>query len=338
MGGKALKNVQTRRYMADEYHKLVPEVENKLKKIFENKRIVAIPAYSQKESYGDMDVLVEGPFPSDFVERVQAEFNPGELVSNGPVCSFEYKELQIDLIRAPSEEYDISLHYYSFNDLGNLLGKIAHKFGVKYGHDGLYYIHRNGDHVFAEIVLTRDVKKALSFLGLPVEPYLKGFDTLEEVFAFVATSPYFSPYYYLLTEEQKNATDRVRANKRQSYQKFMSWLEEHKESLTAYTPLKNKAEYLPMINEHFPHFEAELQASFARAALKNKEDELIATKLSSEKALEWVGGNKKTLGQKMQQFNVSFTHKDERRAWLLQATPEEVYARFMTELSTKENQ
>ena len=182
MGGKALKNTTTRRYDAQEYHELVPEVEARLRAILPGHRVRAIPAYRTKESFGDMDVLVEGPLPSDIKEQLLAAFSPNETVYSGPVISFDYKELQIDLIKASTEEYDFSMHYYGYNDLGNLLGKIAHKFGVKYGHDGMFYIHRDGDHIFNEIVLTRDPKTALSFLQLSAERHAEGFDTLQSMF------------------------------------------------------------------------------------------------------------------------------------------------------------
>ena len=223
MGGHALKRVKTRRYSAEEYHNLVPEVVNTLQALFPGKRIAPVKAYREKPSFGDMDVLVEGPYPTDVDDLLQAAFSPGELVTNGPVKSFDYKELQIDLITAPSEEFSFTENYLSFNDMGNLLGKIAHKFGVKWGHDGMFYIYRDGDFVVKSILLTRDLHKAYKFLGLDAERAIEGFDKLEEMFTFVASSPFFNVKYYLLSHEEKSGVDRVRTAKRKTYQQFLSW-------------------------------------------------------------------------------------------------------------------
>lgn len=42
-----------------------------------------------------------------------------------------------------NEHFNTSLEYLNWNDLGNLIGRIAHKFGLKYGHKGLLYIIKN---------------------------------------------------------------------------------------------------------------------------------------------------------------------------------------------------
>ena len=142
-------------------------------------------------------------------------------------------------------------------------------------------------------------------------------------FEYVATSPYFSPAYYLLSEEQKNATDRVRANKRKSYQAFLDWAEANRAQLPAYVPNKDKASYLPMIQAHFSHFEQELQASNDRVKQKHAEDEIIQAKFNVQIVRELVDSDK-ALNKVMTQFNQGFTDKAQRRTWLLQATSEEV--------------
>lgn len=146
MGGNALKTVTTRRVDAAEYHKIKDEVVGMLRGMFPGHGIEAIPAYRKKADFGDLDVLVEY-FPNpdspeaDIRHRFRGElrkhFKAEEIVSNGPVYSFAWRDFQVDLILAPTDEFEMSLNYFAWNDLGNLIGRVAHKMGLKYGHDGL---------------------------------------------------------------------------------------------------------------------------------------------------------------------------------------------------------
>lgn len=323
MGGNALKNTTTRRYQKEEYHELAKEVKEKLTAIFPHSQIEVIPAYANKPSYGDMDVLIDATYPTNIADVLKNTFGYNQLVKSGSVTSFDYKELQIDLIKAAPEEFEFSLHYYSYNDMGNLLGKMAHKFGVKYGHDGVWYVMRDGDYQFKEILLTRDPQQALALLKLDYKKST-GFQELEDMFAFVASSPFFSPYYFLLTEEQKNAADRVRENKRKTYQTLLTWLEEHKDNLPQFKPFRDKDAYLPMLFEHFQGFVDQYAQGKIQLEQKRLQQAIIESKFSSQKITEWTGLEGKELGRLMTAFSAQFADKQARLDWLKQAKIEEI--------------
>lgn len=231
MGGNALKNTATRRYSAAEYEGLVPEVMRKLRAVFPGSRLELVKAYRTKPSFGDMDILVESRnLPSDVGKALADVFAPHELVHNGGVWSFDVKEFQVDVIFSSPEEFSASLDYFSWNDLGNLLGRIAHAMGFKYGHRGLTYPLRASEtHLVQDVVVTTETDEVLRFLGFTVpgsdvERYRLGFDTLEDTFCFVAGSTYFDPAIYPL--EGRSHAARVRDRKRPTYNAFLRWLVE----------------------------------------------------------------------------------------------------------------
>lgn len=100
MGGLALKNCVTRRYDKKEYFLLTDEVYRKLCWCFSSAKFDFLKAYTNKGSYGDMDIIIDSSaLSSQWVDWVIEEFNPKEYVKNSNVLSFEYKEFQIDLDR-----------------------------------------------------------------------------------------------------------------------------------------------------------------------------------------------------------------------------------------------
>ena len=48
---------------------------------------------------------------------------------------------QIDFIKVGEENWETSKNYFSYNDLGNLMGRLAQRLGVKYGGIEDYFIN-----------------------------------------------------------------------------------------------------------------------------------------------------------------------------------------------------
>lgn len=108
----------------------------------------SVMSYATKVDFGDLDVLIEGGAgydPTTIAKMLQAT----EVVRNGDVTSIGVKVdegiFQVDLIKTPKESFDFTARYFGFNDFGNLVGRIAHKFGAKFGHLGLLYPIRDLD-------------------------------------------------------------------------------------------------------------------------------------------------------------------------------------------------
>ncbi|CUI07479.1 hypothetical protein BN2497_9735 [Janthinobacterium sp. CG23_2] len=233
MGGNAMKHVGVTRQSAADYAAITAAAIDTLRALFPAIRCQPILAYGRKETFGDSDILIESThLPPDWIEQVKAVFAPQDLIVNGDVVSFDFRAMQIDLITTPADEMEFAASYYAFNDLGNLMGRIAHKMGLKYGHDGLWKLLRDNDQVFAEILITRDVARTFALLGYDHARYLQGFETLDDVFEFAASTPYFHRQIYLL--DNRNAASRVRDAKRPSYTAFLAWIAD-KPELDRYT-------------------------------------------------------------------------------------------------------
>src|SRR5574343_224771 len=164
MGGLALAHI-TRRYQKEEFIPVTDEICSILLRVFKGARMPKW--FESKESFGDADFLVNSTgIDFNVKEKLVELFNPTEIIANGNVITFDYKQLQVDVILTPEENWEIAYQYFSYNDIGNLIGRYAHRFGLKYGFDGLRYDYRHEDKVHGEITVSKDIKDILDFLGL----------------------------------------------------------------------------------------------------------------------------------------------------------------------------
>lgn len=254
MGGKALKNTITRRYQKDEFEKLSKEIIPKIERSFGTKASL-VKSFHSKESFGDMDILLMSLIKDkDFLRKIsninqilKEDFGANEIFSNGNCISFDYKKLQIDLILTSFENWEIANVFYSYNDLGNLMGKIYHKFNLKYGFDGLKYIHRKNDQKLGTYIVSKNPRKIFDFICLDYDRFLKGFETIEDVFDYVIGSKFFNAESFKF--ENLNAINRRRNKRRPNYNAFIEYV---KDVDKKFEFNKDKDSYLPIIDAFFP--------------------------------------------------------------------------------------
>ena len=262
MGGLLFK---TERLPKEQYLKLEGEVKKKLKR---HNIDYFIPYYlSNKKDFGDLDVLVPAGITS---ENIRTWFTPTKiekLISqvtrksiakieeynvNGSVISIKYKNFQIDFIRISDENRDIARHYYSWNDLSNLLGRLFHKFHLKFGWDGLSYFYKT-EHGEIKVPITKDIEEILGFLGLSARTYFKGFTSEKEMFEYVVSSKYFNPYVYDF--ENTNKINRDRDKKRRVYNEFLAHIQPIKSKYPLYHTWAetNISNHIEVIDKYFPY-------------------------------------------------------------------------------------
>lgn len=225
MGGLALKHLGVQRIAAEPYRELTATVGTAFNELF-GFQILVIPAYADKPDFGDCDVLVvPSLLPQDWREQVVAHFDSPGMVRNGDVTSIAIHNVQFDFISV--DDYESSATnaytYFAYNDLGNLMGRIAHKMGFTYGHRGLVYKVRNKDRTLADIDVEVSAASAFNFMGYDHARWTKGFKTLTDIFEYAASSPFFHPDIYLL--HNRNAVSRIRDAKRKTYTEFLKWCE-----------------------------------------------------------------------------------------------------------------
>jgi len=254
MGGNAFPDLSKRINCAE-----FDEISRSLLNLFSQNGISSwiIQSFEEKRSFGDIDIIVD----DSILKRLKAEDfqnllgSPVKLL-NSNVWSFLYQGVQIDLIFTPANQIEFSLFYFSFNDLGNLIGKLYHKMGLKFGHKGLFYIVRHGNYPFGEICLSQNPKKTIDFLGLSWYRYQQGFKNLDEIFRFVASSKFFNPDVYLF--DNLNHQARTRDRKRPTYNAFLQWCKAQPD-LPHYPFPENKDAWFDLINSSFDHFLSELE-------------------------------------------------------------------------------
>jgi len=327
MGGLALKNTVTRRYEREEFETISLELTNTLKQVF--KRVEMPLYYKDKESFGDADILVSTEnFHINMRDYIVEVFAPNEIFHNGNCWSFDYKELQVDLITVSEEDFDTNYNYLSYNDLGNYLGKIAHGFGVKYGQQGLVYDHYFRGSKIGRITVSKDYDKIYGFLGLSYDRWKEGFNSLEEIFAFVSESPFFNWEYLQL--ENNNRINRERDVKRKSYMSFLDYIDKNcKDDDHRYPYEKDKSVYIDMLAELFP--ESNITMEIRRMEYEECKSLYIKAKFNGGEVMRRFGLKGKELGDALTGFKSVMNNlvpAEDYEFYILNTSSEEIYNDF----------
>lgn len=240
--------------------------------------------YANKPDFGDMDVLVSdaaGGSWSAVRDQLMADLGIERSKQNGPVFSAVYRDFQLDFIKCAPASLEITYHYMSFNDVGNLVGKIFRRLGLKYGNDGLSYVfrRRSNENYTHEIPVSDDIDAILALIGVDVSQWHRGFDELDQVFAWVIASPYFSVDPYLSPQRAM----RSRLRKRPTVEKFVNYLRAH--NVTKSYAYLGRDDYLPAIAERFPGADL-LQKIDHQVALEER-DNRITEKFNGKLVMQW---------------------------------------------------
>jgi hypothetical protein len=277
--------------------------------------------YAQKADFGDMDIIVSLEKIGDNWQQIRAEIGQDlgitQQKSTGAVFSTVYQNFQVDFFTTSAQYFESTYNYLSFNDLGNLIGKIFRRFNLKYGETGLQYVFRREDsHYKNDILITTDFQKICAFLGLDYQHWVAGFDSLPEMFAWVIASPYFSVKPY---QEELAGGMEKRLDRRTTIEKFVNYLADN-QIVTVYDYLENKAEYLPMIASFFP--EADLLTKIATEKAREKTVKLIQEKFNGNLLMEWIPSiSGRELGQLINDFKIQFVDFE---AFILNSQPEDI--------------
>jgi len=308
MGGKALNRygVNTIRLSTHEFLKLAKYFQNKVENDLGVETHV-VEFFREKETHGDLDLLIKINNPINIKEYVEKNIVTKALHNNGGVLSFEYNNFQVDFIPVKQQIWEAAKTFFDWDPTGNLMGKTAHKFGVKYGFDGLVLPIRNFDgRLSKNVQISTNMRKVFEFLGYDYDKYLRGFNTKEDIFKWVINSKYFDSEMFEM--QNLNQIDRKRNRKRATYQEFLAYLKSN--NISKSFNFKNKEEYLEIIQEYFHE-----------VGLKNKIEELnqldnkrqqVSKKFNGNIIMNehtWLKG--KELGEVMNKFKSNFNDFDE---------------------------
>jgi len=327
MGGKALNKygVFTERKNTNEFYIIAQDIQFRLGMEL-NLTSATVTCYRTKADHGDLDLLisVDKDIQINWKNYIQGAFKPQAINSNGGVYSFDYHGFQVDFIPIPKQKWETALVYFSFDPLGNIMGKTYHKFGLSYGWEGLFYKYRNPHGTNSEnILLTNDARRIFDFGGYDYDRYLKGYDTLEEIFRFAIESKYFDAEMFQM--ENLKSLDKKRNRKRGSYHLFLNYIKDN-DITTKYSFNEDKDWYLDTINLCFP--EAQLMVKLRELQLKDEKAKAIADRFNGELAMEWIPGLKgKELGVAMGEFKLWWGNYFE--SFILNTAPSDIKDNFI---------
>ena len=319
MGGNALKNIQVDRILTENLSELRKEVYLKLKENLGLNILVGFPDfYASKESHGDLDVVVslenlELYKTKTFKDLILKIFNSRDHYFNSNVFSIEYKNHQIDLIFTEPKYFQSHINYFSFNDLGNFIGRTAHKMGFKYGERGLLLNVVIEGRNLGEIELSQDTQLIFEFLGYNYKKWYEGFYDLKEVFEFVISSKYFSGTAF--SNEEQNNTNRTRNEKRPNWNLFKDFLD-LKGLLEQSYPFQIKEFYLYEALEFF-----DKRQEFNKLLVEDHLNQERSKKYNGKIIIELTGLEGKSIGDFKNLFEKS---KEDWNKWLDSKNEQEV--------------
>lgn len=334
MGGNAIKGYETKRLDKVDFLASFKNVSGVLSKKDFGLKLDMVPAYKEKKDFGDLDIIVSKESFESYVERnlksdandeekkqhflnsvFSENFNCREVFHNEPVISFEYRKsaqeeagFQVDLILIPNKFYDFALNYFSYNDLGNLLGVMFRNLGVKFGIYGIskeVYIAETNKQ--GEMLVTNCFDDALDILKLDKHKFHEGFNNLNEIFEYIVSSPYFNKEIYALDQENNNYKSRRRNAKRGTYSSFLEWIKD-RDFENNYNHKISQQEKEENLNVILGGNFKEMYDEHIRNILKERKNN---EKISGERITEWTGLTKQALGMLVSEFKNQFKSQEE---------------------------
>lgn len=335
MGGKALNKygIQTERKTTKDFLRIGGEIKERIGIDFNFEiETEIVTCYHTKPDHGDLDLLIKMDgkhFNGNDItlkQYIENAFKPHAIHNNGGVLSFDYENFQIDFIPVRQSKWETAKTYYSYDPLGNIMGKTFHKFGLSYGWDGLFYKFRNFNGRNSQnILISTDASKIFDFGGYDYNRYLQGFKTMEDIFKFAIDSKFFDTEIFQM--ENLKSIDKKRNRKRGSYHLFLKYLKDNNIK-TTYGFNKDKTHYLPMIENYFP--EANLMHKLSELQKINSQNRILSQKFNGDMVMSWLPNLKgKELGNAIREFKLSFDNYDDYKEFVLNSSFNAIKDKFM---------
>ncbi len=233
--------------------------------------------YNTKPDFGDLDIILDNSIIKhrkvneiSFMDRIKNELSLPICKFNSGILITLYKDFQVDYFPIDKTKLQMYTNFMDYN-IGNFIGKIARRFNLKYGMDGLYYVYRGDDNRYKiEKFISNDIKKIFELFDLDYLEWKRGFNSNIDSYNWIIKSKYFSTVTYF---NQKPGTKK-RGKDRPEFNNFIMWLKDNSiERSFEFT--SNEAKY-ETIQQTFPNiniieFINESNRKYQRSVLiKNK--------------------------------------------------------------------
>eukprot|EP00834_Sanchytrium_tribonematis_P004274 NODE_201_length_13147_cov_1.076104.p7 type:complete len:310 gc:universal NODE_201_length_13147_cov_1.076104:8455-9384(+) len=275
MGGNALTKlgIDARRITRDEYRILTSELLKKIQDGGYYQNIALPEVFPTKESFGDIDILVQGKV-KEFGISTKGH------TTNGNVHSFEYKGVQVDLIEIKNS-LNMAKFIYSWGEFGQYLGMNARKYGFRTSCDGLFIRDK-------PFFLSSDPQSIMKFFDLNIKRYEEGFTNSKEVHEFFYNSKYFCGLKFKKRERYRDVV-----------LEYCDFVEE-KQVANNVIPFQQLNEYNILLQTCISYFDK--QKEFDNAKITELNNEKFRKAFNGDKVKSITGLDGKNLGNFMQQF------------------------------------
>ena len=193
----------------------------------------SIPCLSDKDSHGDLDLIVNRQtFSLDDLYSIATLYDYTingkhvnihqipyddllEIFKRMDVVSFNYFKLQVDLIFIDEDSVDFAIKYHSYNDLGGIIGCITKQLGYSLGREGLFYeILPIEGYSKYKIYLTKDFKEFCDVFEVDDSIYYgtNSLANVDEMYDYLKKWKYFNSEW--MSPSLMNSTRKNRASKR----------------------------------------------------------------------------------------------------------------------------
>jgi hypothetical protein len=190
----------------------------------------------EKDSYGDVDILVEEPrFPftlqdlSYALEAQRYNYDAADPTMNfaipdtgeeeeGPAVV--YRQLDVHVCRPGTLDWEVFTK--SHGDMWNILGSMGRFYGLTVNDIGCHARIpqiESVDRKRSLLFLTRDPAQTLLLFGLDPHKYSQGFGTLDGMFEYIASTRFFRQAAFENTEEKRR--DRQRMAQRPVFRRWV---------------------------------------------------------------------------------------------------------------------
>ena len=342
MGGNATKHFGTQRVSKQQFEQCCNMLNNMLQQyvIEQNlqtkEKFCVIESYHDKQDFGDIDFLstIDRQIFKKLVEKTEninivAKAEQFSYAIEFKLASDELVFVQVDYIKSNLEDFDFSKNFFAFNDLGNLIGRIAAQAGFSFGFDGLkrkIYVDNRGDIINdlysneisvtslvenarlfknelnrailkTSIIVTKDFDNALKFLGFDVERFKQGFNNMNEVFEFVVSSTFFNKDAFLF--ENRNHKARARDKKRSNYLAALEYFKNKKDRKKQLS-LSHMEKEFPNFKTEYRDLEKQIKSDFIDKMIFSNDNIMVS--LNYQGTLKNVNPFKEHLGSQEKQF------------------------------------
>lgn len=351
MGGNATKHLGTQRVNKHQFEQCCNMLNTMLQQYIveqnlqTKERFCVIESYHDKQDFGDIDLLstIDRQIFEKLVEKKEniniigkaeqfsyaIEFKINDDVDITKSKSTKSILVQVDYIKSNILDFDFSENFFAFNDLGNLIGRIAAQAGLSFGFDGLkrkIYVDNRGDIINdlysneisvtslvenarlfknelnrailkTSIIVTKDFDNALKFLGFDVERFKQGFNNMNEVFEFVVSSTFFNKDAFLF--ENRNHKARARDKKRSNYLAALEYFKNKKDRKKQLS-LSHMEKEFPNFKTEYRDLEKQIKSDFIDKMIFSNDNIMVS--LNYQGTLKNVNPFKEHLGSQEKQF------------------------------------